>query len=121
MRLSRSCTPTAYILPSAVHRLASVIIDSRVGSMWRQVAELAALAGQAGILDGAGGSHRARATLQQRRDKATAAAIADHAALGKRQSKTSSYKGTTFTDPLLTVFLLACLTDGLLFDWQTTI
>lgn len=65
---------------------------------------MAALAGQAGIFDGgAGGGHKARATLQQRRDRATAAAIADHAALGKRQSKISSYKGNAFTERLLTV------------------
>lgn len=58
-----------------------------------QVAELAALVGQAGIFDGgSGGSHKARATLQQRRDRATAAAIADHAALGKRRTKAPSYK-----------------------------
>lgn len=56
-----------------------------------QVAELAALAGMG---EAAGGTGRKGRTLQQRRDQAAAAAVADHAALGKRQTRApTSYKG----------------------------
>lgn len=62
-----------------------------------QVAELAALAGVNG---GGGGGGKKRRTLQQRRDEAAATAAADHAALGKRQTRApASYMGAPCRPP----------------------